>query len=45
MVSYAVQKTFECSVLNTLTVYRQNFNKPVEHLSFWVLLVEGLFSK
>jgi hypothetical protein len=33
------------TVLNALIVYRRNCDKPVEHSSFKVLLVEGLFSK
>jgi hypothetical protein len=33
------------TLLNALKVYRRNCDKPVEHLSLRVLLVEGLFSK
>jgi hypothetical protein len=31
------------TLLNALTMYRWNCDKPVEHLSLRVLLVEGVF--
>jgi hypothetical protein len=39
------KRLLNATVLNALIVYRRNCDKPVEYLSFRVLLVEGLFSK
>jgi hypothetical protein len=39
------KRPLNATVLNALIVYRRNCDKPMEHLSFRVLLVEGLFSK
>jgi DNA polymerase II large subunit len=40
-----VRRLLNASVLNALIVYRKNCDKPLEHLTFRLLLVEGLFSK
>jgi hypothetical protein len=39
------KRLLNATLLNALTVYRKNCDKHVEHLSFRVLLVEGLFLK
>jgi hypothetical protein len=39
------KRLLNATVLNALIVYRRNCDKPVEHLSFGVLFLEGLFSK